>query len=414
MAHAIEIDGLGKRYRLGEDFRRYLTIRESLASWPRRRSRGVAPELWALRDVGFSVEEGDALGIIGRNGAGKTTLLKILSRITEPTTGVARTRGRVGTLLDVGTGFHPELTGRENVYLNGAILGLRRAEMNRKFEEIVAFAGVDRFLDTPVKRYSSGMQTRLAFSVAAHIEPEILIVDEVLAVGDAAFQRRCLGKMTDAASQGRTVVFVSHNMTAVEGLCGRAIWLDGSIVDEGSPPAVTARYLSESSSENLVRRWPNPATAPGNDQVRLRGASIVPAGSSEAGAITVRTPTVLTFEYWNLVLGADLTLSVHLRNEQGVVLFNTGPVGGRPLDEGLYRSSCVVPGDLLNDGRHHVELQIIKDEGMILHSYPDLLVFDVIDSLVGRGAYYGEWPGAVRPLLEWHTELVRDGVTTPP
>ena len=413
MADAIEVEHLGKRYALGEDFGRYLTIRETIASRLRRRNGGGKGEVWALRDVGFALEQGRVLGIIGRNGAGKTTLLRILSRITEPTTGVSRTRGRVGMLLDVGTGFHPELTGRENVYLNGALLGMSNSEIKRRFDEIVDFAGVERFLETPIKRYSAGMQARLAFSVAAHLEPEILLVDEVLAVGDAAFQRKCLGKMTDVAGEGRTVVFVSHNMTAIEGLCDRAIWLDGSVMLDGTPGEVIAGYLRESSSENMLREWPDPESAPGNEQARLRRASVEPDDGS-TGAISVDTPILLSFEYWNLVEGADLTLSVHVYNAQDIELFNTGPVGGRPLARGLYRSAGVIPGGLLNDGIHRVELQIVKDEGVIICEHPDLLTFEVVDSLVGRGAWYGDWPGAVRPQLDWSTEATAEGVASSP
>jgi lipopolysaccharide transport system ATP-binding protein len=209
------------------------------------------------------------------------------------------------------------------------------------------------------------------------------------------------------------VVFVSHNMTAVDGLCDRAIWLDGSIRADGPPGEVIAAYLSESSSESLARSWPDPASAPGNEQARLRSASVEIEGPP-SGAISVETPIALRFEYWNLVEGADLTLSVHVRNAQDIVLFNTGPVGGRPLSRGLYRSSCVIPGGLLNDGVHRIELQVVKDEGVIIYEHADLLSFDVVDSLTGRGAWYGEWPGAVRPQLDWSTESIEDGVATSP
>ncbi len=412
MRHAIEVEGLGKRFPIGEDFG-YLTIRESLAGLLRRDPPEPAGKNWALKDVSFTLDRGEVLGVIGRNGAGKTTLLRILSRITEPTEGVSRTRGRVGMLLDVGTGFHPELTGRENVFLNGSILGMSTREIKGRFDEIVSFADVERFLDTPIKRYSAGMQARLAFSVAAHLEPEILLVDEVLAVGDAAFQRKCLGKMTDVAREGRTVVFVSHNMTAVEGLCDRAIWLDGSVRAEGTPSDVIGGYLSEGSNENLAHSWPDPATAPGNEQARLRSAAVEIEGGA-GGAISVETPIRLAFEYWNMIDGADLTLSVHIRNAQDIVLFNTGPVGGRPLSRGLYGSACVIPGGLLNDGTHRVELQIVKDEGVIIYEHADLLTFDVVDSLTGRGAWYGDWPGAVRPQLDWQTDSIEEGVTASP
>jgi len=251
---AIRVENLSKQYRIGAPQARYKTLRESLvdmAAAPARRLRRLgqpSPEnetIWALKDVSFDVKKGEVVGIIGRNGSGKTTLLKILSRITEPTEGYAEIKGRVGSLLEVGTGFHPELTGRENIYLNGAILGMKRTEIDEKFDEIVAFSEIEKFLDTPVKRYSSGMYVRLAFSVAAHLEPEILLVDEVLAVGDAAFQKKCLGKMGDVAKEGRTVLFVSHNMMAIAELCERAVTLDrGTVVAIEEPLTAVQRYLS--------------------------------------------------------------------------------------------------------------------------------------------------------------------------
>src|SRR5579884_2670850 len=233
---AIRVEGIGKRYKIGGPAGRYRTIRESLVELPARRLRALRSRtartqaddsFWALKDVSFEIGMGEATGVIGRNGAGKSTLLKILSRITEPTTGYADVHGRVGSLLEVGTGFHPELTGRENIFLNGAVLGMKRSEIKARFDQIVAFAGVEAFLDTPVKRYSSGMDARLAFSVAAHLEPDILIVDEVLAVGDAEFQKKCLGRMSEVAGEGRTVLFVSHNMAAVTRLCRHAVLLEG-------------------------------------------------------------------------------------------------------------------------------------------------------------------------------------------
>lgn len=256
MPNAIEIENVSKRYFLGED-RPGRTLREAVTSSLRRlgRRREAREEIWSLRDVSLDVEEGQALGIIGRNGAGKTTLLKILSRITEPTAGVARTRGRVAALLEVGTGFHPELTGRENVYLNGAILGMSRRYIDRRFEDILNFAGVERFADTPVKRYSSGMYLRLAFSVAAHLEPEILIVDEVLAVGDAEFQAKCLTRMESAEREGRTVVFVSHNLDAIARLCPRSVWLEGGRVNQDGPvDDVIDAYLSAQTQRTVEER----------------------------------------------------------------------------------------------------------------------------------------------------------------
>ncbi len=254
MSAALEIEGLSKRYVLGREREHgYVTLRDTLArAWrPSAWRRAEAPELWALRDVSFTVESGEALGLIGGNGAGKSTLLKILSRVTEPSAGRARLHGRVASLLEVGTGFHPELTGRENVFLNGSILGLTRAEIRRSFDAIVAFAEVERFLDTPVKRYSSGMYVRLAFAVAAHLTPEILLVDEVLAVGDHAFQQRCLGRLGDVARSGRTVLFVSHNLGAVEGLCSRALLLDAGRVERLGPSReIVAHYLTRRALES--------------------------------------------------------------------------------------------------------------------------------------------------------------------
>jgi ABC-2 type transport system ATP-binding protein/lipopolysaccharide transport system ATP-binding protein len=244
---AIEVRGLGKRYLLGEQQAAYGSLRDSLAVAlrPRRQSRQGRREVWALRDVDMTIREGEAVGLIGTNGAGKSTLLKILARITEPSVGMARTRGRVGVMLEVGTGFHPELTGRENVYLSGAVMGMSRREVRRHYDEIVAFAGVEAFLETPLKRYSSGMQLRLAFAVAAHLEPELMLVDEVLAVGDVEFQRRCLQRMSRLSEEGRTVVFVSHDLGAITRLCSRAIWADkGRIVDEGEPAEVVRAYYS--------------------------------------------------------------------------------------------------------------------------------------------------------------------------
>ena len=268
MPVAIEAQGLSKRYRLGEFQAAYGTLRESLVHAGKRLTgkehRREVKELWALDDVSFKVDEGEVLGVIGRNGAGKSTLLKVLTRITTPTRGRVEIRGRVGSLLEVGTGFHPELTGRENIYLNGAILGMKRREIQQKLPDMVEFSGVEGFLDTPVKRYSSGMYVRLAFSVAAHLEPEILLVDEVLAVGDAEFQRRCLGRMEDFGANGRTVLFVSHNMQAVAQLCDRVILMEnGRVALDGPSADVVAHYLQTSAGAGSSRTWDDLESAPG-------------------------------------------------------------------------------------------------------------------------------------------------------
>jgi lipopolysaccharide transport system ATP-binding protein len=390
---AIRAERLSKEYRLGPrpgD----LTLREAAMSWLTRFRRPAAPTIWALRDIGFDIPWGQTVGLIGSNGAGKSTLLKILSRITAPTAGEAWIRGRVGSLLELGTGFHPELTGRENVFLNGAFLQMSRAEIARKFDEIVAFAEVDRFLDTPVKHYSSGMYLRLAFAVAAHLEPEILIVDEVLAVGDAAFQKKCLGKMGTVAREGRTVVFVSHNMTAIQGLCERALWLrEGRLEADGSAASVVAAYLRSTAPATTERVWHDRRTAPGNEEFRLLRARARPAGGMPADTIDVRSEFVLEFDFWNLRPDSRVSLSLRLFNQQGTLVFHTGATGSpppRPI--GLYRDGCRVPGDLLNDGVYSVELRVSRDWERLVHVVPEVLTLDVKDSAELRGGWFERWP----------------------
>jgi lipopolysaccharide transport system ATP-binding protein len=322
----IEISGLGKKYRIGANRGKYLSLREELA----RTAHGVLrrfavthhpvpsqEDFWALKDVSFSVQEGEAVGIIGRNGAGKSTLLKILSQITPPTEGKLTLRGRVASLLEVGTGFHPELTGRENVFLNGAILGMRREEIRRKFDEIVAFAEVEKFLDTPVKRYSSGMYVRLAFAVAAHLEPEILIIDEVLAVGDAQFQKKCLGKMGEVAKQGRTVLFVSHNMVAIEHLCTHCVLLDkGSVYQRGTPAVVTAAYLKycfmNVNQENIAQR----SDRSGDGRAKLCGVMLRDANGCPVQSVPAGSTCSLEFDYICAKPLADLQMAFTVRDSQ--------------------------------------------------------------------------------------------------
>jgi lipopolysaccharide transport system ATP-binding protein len=420
---AVTVQGLGKRYRIGTNRDPYGRLTESLAGLfraPIDRARGRArssESIWALHDVSFEVKAGEVVGIIGSNGAGKTTLLKILSRITEPTSGVARLRGRVGSLLEVGIGFHPELTGRENVMMSSAVFGMRRSEILRKFDEIVDFAGVEvePFLDTPVKRYSSGMQLRLGFAVAAYLEPEILVVDEVLAVGDAAFQKKCLGKMGDVAHEGRTVLLVSHNMTAVQTLCDRAIWIHkGKIADDGPSGTVIPKYLSTSSSVAAERAWPDSTTAPGNEYVRLTRASARPLDGGPGDAITLETPVVLEFEYMNLRPNVRLDLILEIYNQQRVFVIHTASWNettwnGRPLPVGLFRSVCTIPGNLLNADIHSVTLRIVRDEGHPDLTLSDTLVFEVAED-TNRDTYH-KWLGAVRPELPWSTELLPSDIT---
>ena len=422
----VRVEDVSKQYRIGARREAYSTLRETItktvrAPIDRFKRNGLANDatVWALNSVSFEVAPGEVLGIIGRNGAGKSTLLKILSRITQPTRGRAELFGRIGSLLEVGTGFHPELTGRENIYLNGALLGMKRAEIAAKFDQIVAFSEIEKFLETPVKHYSTGMYMRLAFAVAAHLEPEILLVDEVLAVGDVEFQAKCLGKMGAVASEGRTVFFVSHNIVAVENLCKRVIWLDeGKVRDEGQTHRVVRNYLGPTSSSVAIEKvWNDPATAPGNEKVRLHRVCARPANGSPCDPITIQTPFVLEFEYWNLEPEARLNLSLHLYNQQGTTIFNTFPVQepvwhGRPFPVGLFRSAVHIPGNLLNDGLHRVLLLVVKDQGTVILSVSDALVFNVLDAVERRGEWHGKWEGAVRPDLVWETEYLGNPVSS--
>ena len=337
---AIRVESLSKQYRIGGPQARYNTIREALmnmAAAPARRLRRLgqpSPEnetIWALKDVSFDVKKGEVLGIIGRNGAGKTTLLRILCRITEPTEGYAEIKGRVGSLLEVGTGFHPELTGRENIYLNGAILGMKRADINGKFDEIVAFSEIEKFLDTPVKRYSSGMYVRLAFSVAAHLEPEILLVDEVLAVGDAAFQKKCLGKMGDVAHEGRTVLFVSHNMASIQRLSSNCMLLDqGQVVTRGATIKVMERYLSDQRSTSAVDDIYELARSPGlGSRARISGLRILDASMNPTKRLAFGEPfTVeLTCRAISRVEDVSFLLGIDSLYEQRIVTITSLEAG---------------------------------------------------------------------------------------
>jgi lipopolysaccharide transport system ATP-binding protein len=418
MTSAIEVHHLSKRYRLGMA-PRHRTLRDQLSAAVRGTFRrgGQTDDgrtFWALNDVSFDVADGEILGVIGRNGAGKSTLLKILSRITTPTSGEVRLRGRVGSLLEVGTGFHPELSGRENIYLNGSILGLKRVEIERKFDEIVAFAEIGQFIDTAVKRYSSGMYVRLAFAVAAHLEPEILIVDEVLAVGDAAFQKRCIGKMSEVAKEGRTVLFVSHNMVAVERLCTRVIRLDrGRLVGDGHAAEQIGVYLQGAFELEKLCVWDDPDTAPGSPGVRLARAAVRADDGSDGAIFTVRTPLVLEFDYWNLEPGQRLNLSVHVIDQSEMTVFNTFPVHepdwlGKPFPTGLFRSEVEIPSDLLNTGSYRITLLVVRDQGIILSRHENILGFEVHDHVESRTDWHGEWVGAVRPMLTWRTTQLQD------
>ena len=409
---AIHCEGLGKRYRMvPREPKRSLrdVLTEAMTGPFRHRPRNGDEFLWALQDVHLDIRFGEVVGIIGRNGSGKTTLLKILSQVTAPTAGSAEIQGRVGSLLEVGTGFHLELTGRENIFLNGAILGMSKASIRRRFDEIVAFSECEKFLDMPVKHYSSGMQMRLAFAVAAHLEPSILLLDEVLAVGDAAFQKKCLGKMENVSHEGRTVLFVSHNLLAVQTLCSRAICLDhGKIVADGNSASVISTYLQALPHDEPQVEYSDPAAAPGNHKIRIRRARVSPAGGAPADSITVRSPIEVEIEYWNLVPGACIGVGINLYNQHVIMLFSTATVRNPPSPVGLFRSTCAIPGDLLNNGVHRVQVTAWENEGVLLFEQMDMLAFGVGDVPDLRGAYYDEWPGALRPDLAWKTELVEE------
>ena len=420
---AIRTEHLSKLYQIGRAQVRHDTLRDALADRLKQVGRRPSPHdpanhLWALKDVSFDVNRGEVLGVVGRNGAGKSTLLKILSRITEPTEGRAEICGRVGSLLEVGTGFHPELTGRENIYLNGAVLGMRRREIEQRFDEIVAFAEIDKFLDTPVKRYSSGMYVRLAFAVAAHLEPEVLLVDEVLAVGDAAFQKKCLGKMSDVAKEGRTILFISHNLVAMQSLCDRAIWInEGRMVDEGSTSQVVSNYLQANFSAQTEQLWNDPGTAPGNDTVRIHRVCVCPEDGSPTSTITMRTPLAIEVEFWNLVPDAHLHITLHLYVEQQIVAFTTSSGMdpewyGRPYPTGLFRSVCHIPGNFLNSGTHRVLLLVVKNGDTVIYRHEDILAFDVHDLDKRPGHWLGKEPGVLQPALVWKTEYLAE--VTPP
>jgi lipopolysaccharide transport system ATP-binding protein len=422
-AYAVRAEGLGKSYRLGAASERHDTLRDLIGhaiKAPFRNFRsikagssGPAGELfWALRDVSFDVKHGEVLGIIGRNGAGKSTLLKVLSRITEPTTGRAVIDGRVGSLLEVGTGFHPELTGRENVFLNGSILGMDRGYIERRFDEIVEFAGVERFIDTVVKRYSSGMYLRLAFAVAAHLEPEVLIVDEVLAVGDAEFQRKCVGKMSEVAGHGRTVLFVSHNMGAITKLCQRAIVMaSGSKVFEGSAREAVQGYLAAGSTDDAERLF-TIDDGMGDNTVRLTRISVVQGDGKTVARVDMRYPFAIEMEYVAAVRIPELNVHLVLHNDEGeYVLQTTLSLAGDELTEtepGRYVARCQLPAGALNAGHYWIGSHGQEPYIRWPWGRDRLLRFEVEQTSPLLARYpTGFYHGSMGPLLgEWTREQI--------
>jgi lipopolysaccharide transport system ATP-binding protein len=410
---AIRVENLSKQYRIGGPQAQYRTMRETmmdLAAAPARRLRRLGqptPEeetIWALRDVSFEVKHGEVLGIIGRNGAGKTTLLKILSRITEPTEGRAEISGRVGSLLEVGTGFHPELTGRENIYLNGAILGMKRAEIDDKFDEIVAFSEIEKFLDTPVKRYSSGMYVRLAFSVAAHLEPEILLVDEVLAVGDAAFQKKCLGKMEGVAEEGRTVLFVSHNMNSISQLCAEAILLEeGKLRSIGEVRRIVHEYLSSQTTVTGSWERPSDSVSSRDSELQIMMARVLSHDGQQVSAVEFDRSFHVEIEYEVTRVLHGCALALQMLDSQGRVILTTWDTDGNEVLRerrmpGVYSSTCKLPAHLLRPGVYSLTLAAHIPNVKILDLWESALGFEVLS--VG-GSIKQNRVGIIAPLLDW-------------
>lgn len=418
--YAIKVQGLGKQYRLGgKTDNRYRTLRDTISdafTWPARMLKGELREnsekIWALQDISFDVREGQVLGVIGRNGAGKSTLLKILSRVTDPTTGYAEISGRVGSLLEVGTGFHPELTGRENIYLNGAVLGMKRREIAKKFDEIVEFSGVSKFIDTPVKHYSSGMYLRLAFSVAAHLEPEILVVDEVLAVGDAEFQRKCLGKMSDVAQAGRTVLFVSHNMSAILRLTEESIVLEkGKLVYRAPTRQAVDYYMASGLSQSGERIWAGeeiPADAAPFRPIAMR---VRDSSGKVVDAVQSRQPLAIEIEYESAQAIKGLRVGVYLQTIRGEIVFTSFDTDEPGLYDkfatrpaGHYVSRTELPAHFLNEGQYVLGVNASSFRVRRYFQEERALAFTV-DAMGAPGM---QWPeprqGPVRPMLAWEIE----------
>jgi lipopolysaccharide transport system ATP-binding protein len=425
MTPAITTENLGKRYRIGAAPHGKQTLREAVAAAaaaPLRRlfgrARSGAETIWAVRDLTFDVGRGEAVGIVGSNGAGKSTLLRILSRITRPTTGRAQLRGRVTSLLEIGTGFHPDLTGRENIFLNGAVLGMSRGHMRSKFDAIVAFAEIDKFIDTPVKHYSSGMYMRLAFAVAAHVEPEILLLDEVLAVGDAAFQQKSQARMEEIIRQGCTLLLVSHNVHAIGNLCSRALFLDdGMLRGDGPAGEVIEAYLARKTPQTSDAGeccWPDPEQAPGGENVRLHAVRIL-SGGRVTSRVDVQLPVRIEVEYWNFLPNARIYTSIHLHEKSGVGVlasanlpsFNLGADDwhGKPQPVGLYRNVCTLPAHLLNETRYSVSIFIVANMARNELVSHNVIGFQTYDENPLR-EYHGTVMGVVRPRLHWQTELL--------
>ncbi len=412
----IKAENISKQYRLGlvgtgtvkDDMKRwwynmrgkedpFLKIGEAND----RSSKGESEYVWSLRDINFEINQGDSVGIIGRNGAGKSTLLKILSQVTQPTTGKIYTKGRIASLLEVGTGFHPEMTGRENIYLNGAILGMRKHEIKRKFDEIVAFSGVERYIDTPVKRYSSGMYVRLAFAVAAHLESEILIVDEVLAVGDAEFQKKCLGKINDVSKgEGRTVLFVSHNMSAVKSLCNKGVLLEnGKLTYSGNSDVCINNYLKDGGEDGAgIKFFDNEFE---NEVFKLNSISAKNENRNIDEPITEKYPIeiITNIDFYQ---DGVFHVTYHLYNELGEAMFSFyDNDNSAKIEKGNNKLKCVIPADFFQSGNFSLAIFIVKDKREAIFVEKDIFRFSVVDAERELGVYMGREPGYIKPQFEW-------------
>lgn len=420
----LKFDRVSKRYLIrqeGEDDLRRHPVLRKLGSLLRR-----PQEFWAVRDVSFEARRGEALGIIGHNGAGKSTILKMLSNITTPTSGEIMINGRLAALIEVGSGFHPELTGRENVFLSGSILGMRRAEINNKIESIIDFAGIRQFIDTPVKRYSSGMYVRLGFSIAAHLDPDILLLDEVLAVGDAAFQRKCFDRVSELRRSGKTIVFISHDLNAVERLCDRVILIEhGRVIADGTPSDVIDQYKKSagqsaaSAFQGIAaeREWPDLDDAPGDEVARLRRVRVRTEDGETAAAVDIRRPVGIEMTYDVLQPGHILVPNYNLYNQERMHLCTIQELEPewrrRPRPVGRYVSTAWIPGNFLSDGSILIDANVISCIPVIaIHVHQrEAAAFSVLDSFEGesaRGDYTGPMPGLLRPLIGWTTDFRGD------
>ena len=417
----IKVDDLSKAYQIGQigtgtisrDLERFWATKIMGKEDPflrigeanDRATKGTSDIVWSLKDINFEINQGNAVGIIGKNGAGKSTLLKLLSRVTSPTTGSIKVKGRIASLLEVGTGFHPELSGRENIFLNGAILGMRKKEISRKLDEIIDFSGVERYIDTPVKRYSSGMYVRLAFAVAAHLESEILIVDEVLAVGDAEFQKKCLGKMGDISKgEGRTVLFVSHNMTAVKSLCNTGIVLEnGMIKHSGNIDDVINLYNDSFSEIESSKVW-DKNNCPGNESAKIKSIKIFSTDNNNF----IENDMFLEVVFENFQDNNFLNISVSIYDSNDTYLIATPNLDRKPLKKGIYKSICKLDKNTFNTGKYFFTVLLVGNNFQLLAQLDKIISAEFNELGSKRGDYFGNWNGAMRPYFDWSNNLIKD------